>query len=105
MEEKLQIALKLKELEVCGELRVVYMKGMGANAVAMANADKFVIVIDPNLSYEQQVKEIWHEAKHIYSHLNNENISIENAEYEADSFAKKAVSNNLMQELKKVDNL
>ncbi len=94
MEEFKIIAQKIRILELCGELRIVYVSGIGAHALVMANCDKFCIAIDPALSYEQQLKEIWHEAKHICSHLNT-NYSIEDAENEAKSFSDKAISLNL----------
>lgn len=95
-EETIKIALKIKELEECGELRVVYESNIGANAFVMNNGLNFVIVIDPALSWEQQVRELWHEAKHIYSHMRKHNINREKAELEADEFADKAVSNNII---------
>lgn len=86
MDEVVKIAHKLKELESCGELRIIYITGVGAKAIVMANTDKFCIAVDPSLSYEQQIKEIWHEAKHICSHLNT-NCTISSAEKEAEEFS------------------
>ena len=91
MEEFYDIARKIKILELCGELRIIYVEGIGAHAVVMSNCDKFCIAIDPCLSYEQQLKEIWHEAKHICSHLNT-NCSVEIAEKEARDFSNKAIA-------------
>lgn len=86
MDEVIQIGLKLKTLEECGELRIVYVEDLGAKALVMTNSDRFCIAIDPALSYEQQIKELWHEAKHIYSHLNKiHSVSI--AEKEAEEFS------------------
>jgi hypothetical protein len=92
MDEIKQIALKLKKLEDCGELRIVYSNAIGSNAMVMVNTEKFVIVINPSLSYEQQIREIWHEAKHICSHLNNKNCSVAYAEYDADRFVDRIIS-------------
>lgn len=105
MEELIQIAKKLKQLELCGELRIVYREHIGAKAIAMTNTDKFVIVVDPSLCYEQQVKEVWHEAKHICSHLNT-NCSVYEAEREAECFADKAVKHpEVIEMLRMVNNL
>ncbi|RKI45553.1 ImmA/IrrE family metallo-endopeptidase [Clostridium paraputrificum] len=103
MEEIVKIAKKIKQLEECGELRIVYQYSLGANALVMTNSDKYCIVVDPNLSWEQQVKSIWHEAKHIYSHL-NKTCSIECAETEAVEFSNLAVKNyHLISELTNLD--
>lgn len=103
MEELKKIILKIKELEDCGELRLVYSESFGSNAIVMANCDKFVIVMNPTLSYEQQMREIWHEAKHICCHLNNWNYNVALAEYEAEQFVNKIISKpELFSELKAV---
>ena len=86
MDEVIQIGLKLKMLEECGELRIVYVEDLGAKALVMTNSDRFCIAIDPALSYEQQIKELWHEAKHVYSHL-NKTYSVSIAEKEAEEFS------------------
>lgn len=105
MEEVVQIALKLQRLENCGELRIVYVEDLGAKALVMTNSDKFCIAVDPALSYEQQIKEIWHEAKHIYSHL-NKTCSISIAEKEAEEFSEIAVKYpEILVGLSMVDNL
>jgi|GEM_PF-5735193 len=105
LEEIKRIALKLKELEACGDLRVVYSNAIGPNAMVMENTGKFVILLNPSLSYEQQIIETWHEAKHIYSHLNNSNINVAYAEYETEQFINKIISKpELFQELKMVNN-
>lgn len=91
MDEILRVAKKIKELEECGEIRLVYRDDIGANAFVMSNLDKYVIVVNSSLSYEQQIKEIWHEAKHICSHLNTD-YSLNEAEAEADSFADRAIN-------------
>lgn len=90
MDEIKQIALKIKRLEECGELRVVY-EDIGSNAMVMTNSDRFVIILNPALSYEQQIREIWHEAKHIYSHLDNNSYNVALAEYEADKFVDEVI--------------
>jgi len=92
LEELKKIILKIKELEDCGELRLVYSESVGSNAIVMTNCDKFVIVMNPTLSYEQQMREIWHEAKHICCHLNNSNYNVAFAEYETDQFINKIIS-------------
>ncbi len=100
LEDINNVALKIKQLEDIGDLRITYSTEI-PNAVCLSNSEKFVIVINPNLSWEQQVKELWHEAKHIYSHMNKSGIySIEIAEREADEFMNKAVSSNILYELK-----
>lgn len=100
LEDIKSIALKIKQLEDIGDLRITYSTEI-PNAVCLSNSGKFVIVINPNLSWEQQIKEIWHEAKHIYSHMNKSDIySIEIAEKEADEFMNKATSSNILYELK-----
>lgn len=100
MEDIKSVALKIKQLEDIGDLRIAYSTEI-PNAVCLSNSEKFVIVINPNLSWEQQVKEIWHEAKHIYSHMNKSGIySIEIAEKEADEFMNRAISSNVLYELK-----
>lgn len=90
MDEIIQIGMKIKQLEEFGELRIVYMENIGAKALVMSNTERFCIAIDPSLSYEQQVKEIWHEAKHIYSHL-NKTCPVHIAEKEAEEFSDMAV--------------
>ena len=106
MEELKKIILKIKELEDCGELRLVYSELVGSNAIVMTNCDKFVIVINPALSYEQQMREIWHEAKHICCHLNNLNCNVGLAEYEAEQFVNAIFSKpEIFEKLKKVDDL
>lgn len=90
MDEIIQIGLKLKQLEEFGELRIVYMENIGAKAFVMSNTDRFCIAVDPCLSYEQQIKEIWHEAKHICSHLNRA-CSVHVAEREAEEFSNIAI--------------
>lgn len=105
MEEIKQIALKLKELEECGELRVVYSNAIVSNAMVMTNTENFVILINPSLSYEQQIIEIWHEAKHIYSHLNNKKCNVAYAEYDAECFINNVISKpELLEELRGVIN-
>ncbi|MBS6501418.1 MAG: ImmA/IrrE family metallo-endopeptidase [Clostridium sp.] len=104
MDEIFEIASKIKRLETCGELRIVYINEIGPKALVMSNTDKFVIAIDPSLSWEQQIKELWHEAKHIYSHLNNINCSIDIAEKEATNFSNKAMNNiELFNKLRNID--
>lgn len=106
MEELKKIILKIKKLEDCGELRLVYSDSVGSNAIVMTNCDKFVIVINPTLSYEQQMKEIWHEAKHICCHLNNSNCNVDLAEYEAEQFVNKiTLKSDFYKELKKINDL
>lgn len=90
MDEVLQIGLRLKILEECGELRIVYIDKLGVKALVMSNTGRFCIAVDPSLSYEQQIKEIWHEAKHVYSHL-NKNYSVSIAEKEAEEFSNIAI--------------
>lgn len=92
MDELLQISRKLNQLEACGELRVVYINDIGAKAIVMSNTDKYVIALDPTLCCEQQRKALWHEAKHIYSHLNND-YSIALAETEAEEFSNIVIKN------------
>lgn len=89
-DEVIVIARHLKILELCGELRIVYVPNLGAKALVMSNCDKFCIAIDPALSYHQQIKELWHEAKHIFSHINTKS-SVYIAETEADEFSTKAM--------------
>lgn len=105
MDEIFKVAKKIKQLEACGDLRVVYANGIGANAFVMVNTDKFAIVIDPSLSYEQQLKEILHEAKHICSHLNTD-YSVYDAECEAENFSDYAINHiDIINDFKKVDDL
>lgn len=92
MDELIQISRKLIQLEACGELRVVYINDIGAKAIVMSNTDKYVIALDPTLCCEQQTKALWHEAKHIYSHLDN-NCSIALAEKEAEEFSNIVIKN------------
>lgn len=100
LEDIRDVALKIKQLEEIGDLRITYSAEI-PDAVCLSNSEKFVIIINPNLSWEQQVKEIWHEAKHIYSHMNKTGLySIEIAEREADEFMDRAISSNILYELK-----
>jgi hypothetical protein len=105
LKELKEIILQLKKLETCGELRVVYSDAIGANAAVMANSDKFAIVINPSLSYEQQIREILHEAKHICSHLNNSNYNSTYAEYDAEQFVNSIISKpDFFENLEKINN-
>lgn len=106
MDELKRIILQLKKLETCGELRIIYSDAIGSNAAVMTNSDKFAIVINPSLSYEQQIREILHEAKHICSHLNNYNFNAAYAEYDAEQFVKKIISKpQLLDEIKGINDL
>lgn len=99
----MRIIVELKKLEDCGELRLVYSDSVSSNAIVMTNSDKFVIVMNPALSYEQQIREMWHEAKHICCHLNNLDYNVALAEYETEQFINKIISRpELFEELKKI---
>ena len=39
--------------------------------VYLGHNDKYLMIINTDISYEKQLETIWHEAKHIYSHLGN----------------------------------
>lgn len=51
---------------------------------------KFLMIINKNINYEKQLETIWHEAKHIYSHVNAPG-DIQVFEKEAINFGKDAI--------------
>jgi hypothetical protein len=59
LEEDHTVTIKLTQLN-----SIYGMVYLGCN-------DKYLMIINTNISYEKQLETIWHEAKHIYSHLGN----------------------------------
>lgn len=50
--------------------------------------DKYLMLINKNISYELQIETLWHEAKHIYSHIGRKG-DLKIFEKEANDFAKR----------------
>lgn len=87
MDECILIAKKMRQLEENGELRVVYADLDNVEGWCTEKNSQYIIVLNSKLSYEKQLETVWHEAKHICSHVGCLNKK-EVAEREAIKFSK-----------------
>lgn len=87
------MAKKMKQLEDVGELRISYSSDI-PDGICMYNSDQFALVLNPNQCWEQQIKIMLHEMKHICSHLNNDEYSgnVDLAEKEANEFMNTSIN-------------
>ncbi|WP_129596671.1 ImmA/IrrE family metallo-endopeptidase [Anaerophilus nitritogenes] len=69
MDEYIIIAKKIHQLETNGELRVIYRDLDNVNGVCYEKNNQYIIIINSKLNYEKQLETVWHEAKHICSHI------------------------------------
>lgn len=91
-EDLIEVAEFMRRLEEDSTVRIVFESFNTIYDLTYKGAnDKYLMIINTNLSYEAQIETLWHEAKHIYSHLAKEGdiILFEN---EADKFAKRALN-------------
>lgn len=89
-----EVALYMRRLEEDKTVKIVF-KNLDSiyGLVYKGCNDKYLVIINSNLSYEKQIQTIWHEAKHIYSHFSKKG-DIKIFEEEAEEFANAALKVN-----------
>lgn len=93
-EDLIEVAEFMRRLEEDSSVRIVFESFSTIYGLTYKGTnDKYLMIINTNLSYEAQIETLWHEAKHIYSHFDTEgNITV--FEKDADKFAKRGLKCN-----------
>lgn len=92
-EQLLEVACFMRRLEEDSTLKIKFnnlnsIYGM----VYKGKFDKYLIVINSTISFEKQIETLWHESKHIYSHIMQPG-DVATFEKEAIDFSKYAAKN------------
>lgn len=65
-----EVACFMRRLEEDHTVKITFENLESINGlIYRGHNDKFIIIININLSYEKQIETIWHEAKHLCSHI------------------------------------
>lgn len=101
-EDLVEIAEYMRRLEEDKTVNIIFESFDSIYGLTYrGNNDKYLIMINKNLSYELQIETLWHEAKHIYSHMGKSG-DIKIFEKEASDFAKRCSGNRYLLEKLKV---
>lgn len=93
-EELIEVAKYMRILEEDSTVKIVFTALNSIHGLTYKGSNgKYLMLINQNLSYVTQIETLWHEAKHIYSHLDKPG-DITLYEKEADEFAKRCVGFN-----------
>lgn len=86
-----EVACFMRRLEEDHTVKIVFESlDRDYGLVYAGRNGKYLMVVNSNLSHEKQIEIIWHEAKHIYSHIGKPG-DIKVFEKEAIDFSKYAI--------------
>jgi hypothetical protein len=92
-EELIDVGQYMRRLEEDSSVRIVFTELSTLHGLTYIGCNgKCLMIINSSLSQEAQLKTLWHEAKHIYSHLGKEG-DIKIFEDEANKFTKSCTKN------------
>lgn len=94
-DEIVEVGEFMKRLEEDSSVRIIF-EGLDSiyGLTYKGTNDKYLMIINKDICYEAQIRTLWHEAKHIYSHFNEtEKITLFEKEKEANDFAKYCLKN------------
>lgn len=65
-----EVACFMRRLEEDHTVKIAFEDLESVNGlIYKGHNDKYVMIINANLSHEKQIETIWHETKHLYSHV------------------------------------
>lgn len=65
-----EVACFMRRLEEDHTVKIIFEDLECVNGlIYKGHNDKYIMIININLSYEKQIETVWHEAKHLYSHI------------------------------------
>lgn len=93
-DDLIEVGEYMRRLEEDSSVRIVFESLNTISGVTYKGTnDKYLMIINTNLSYTAQIETLWHEAKHVYSHTGKKG-DITVFEKDADKFAKRCMKCN-----------